>query len=106
MARIPSAVLWFLLAAGAAAAQQSPAGRCIQDALGAWYCASDPRGSAQVDNLGAVVCAPGRCVEVGDEWECSSVSGGGAERTPDGPVCEGGCRAPRSVDCELGGPSP
>jgi hypothetical protein len=98
----------FTLAAGLAlfasgpAPAQVPQGRCAKDALEKWYCAADAKGVAVVDNLGAVVCSPGRCVEVEDEWECSAVSGGGAELTPDGPVCEGGCRSPRAVDCNLG----
>jgi hypothetical protein len=108
MSRIPSltllTLLFTVLFAGATAAQPPPAGRCLQDALERWFCASDPNGSAVVDNLGAVVCAPGRCVEIDDDWECASLSGGGAERTPEGAVCEGGCRAPRAVDCELGSP--
>jgi hypothetical protein len=101
MAGFPSLPLLILLVAGAAAAQPAPAGRCRRDALERWFCASDPNGVAVRDNLGAVVCAPGRCVEVEDEWECASVSGGGAELTPDGVVCDGGCRAPREIDCEL-----
>ena len=88
---------------------QAPApeqGRCTKDALGRWYCAIDPKGVAVVDNLGAVICSPGRCIEVEDEWECSAVSGGNAARTPGGPLCDGGCRSPRAVDCSLGmGPS-
>jgi hypothetical protein len=84
------------------AAAEPPRGRCQQDALENWYCPSDAKGVAVRDNLGVVVCSPGRCVEVEDEWQCSPVSGGGAELTPEGPVCEGGCRAPRAVDCERG----
>ena len=94
-------VLLALLACYSAAAE-SPRSRCARDALGQWSCAKDEQGVAVLDNLGEVACAPGRCVEVGDEWQCSAVSGGGAERTPDGPVCEGGCRTPRAVDCERG----
>jgi hypothetical protein len=90
------------LAALGAAAQTPAGGRCRSDALGQWYCASDEKGVAVVDNLGAVVCAPGRCLEVDDEWQCSAVSGGGAALGPDGPECEGGCRSPRAVDCVLG----
>jgi hypothetical protein len=93
-----------LLAGGlAAVAPAQP--RCAKDALDAWYCAVDARGVAVRDNLGVVLCSPGRCVEVDDEWQCSAVSGGGAAHTPDGPVCEGGCRSPRAVDCERGEPS-
>jgi hypothetical protein len=107
MAAIRALALLLSLAAGAAAAQEPPpAGRCLSDALERWFCASDPNGTAVVDNLGAVVCAPGRCVEVEDDWECASVSGGGAALTPEGAVCDGGCRAPRAVDCVLGSPSP
>ena len=94
-------VVVVLLACGSAAAEP-PRGRCQSDALQQWYCAKDPKGVAVIDNLGAVVCAAGRCVEVEDELQCSAVSGGGAELTPDGPVCEGGCRAPRAIDCERG----
>jgi hypothetical protein len=76
--------------------------RCRKDALESWYCAKDPRGVAVLDNLGKVVCSPGRCVEAEDEWWCSGLSGGGAALSPRGPVCEGGCSAPRAVDCERG----
>jgi hypothetical protein len=98
----------FALVAGSAllasepAPAEEPQGRCAKDALEKWYCASDAKGVAVVDNLGVVVCSPGRCIEVEDEWECSVVSGGGAELTPDGPVCDGGCRSPRAVDCDHG----
>jgi hypothetical protein len=84
------------------AAAESPQERCRQDALENWYCAADPKGVAVLDNLGVVACSPGRCVEVEDKWQCSVVSGGGAELTLDGPVCEGGCRTPRAVDCDRG----
>lgn len=90
-------------APAAAQAQQQP--RCAQDALETWYCAADARGVAVRDNLGTVLCAPGRCVEVEDEWQCAALSGGAAELGPDGPVCEGGCRSPRAVDCERGEPA-
>jgi hypothetical protein len=93
--------LLVLLACGVANAG-TPTLSCQKDALGQWYCAADPKGVAVLDHLGKVMCSPGRCIEVGDEWQCSAVSGGGARRTPDGPVCEGGCRAPRAVDCERG----
>lgn len=87
--------------AGSAFAQQTPPeGRCVRDALETWHCASDPKGSAVLD-VGAPVCAPGRCVRSSDEWKCSSVSGGNAVLTPDGPVCDGGCRSPRAVECKL-----
>lgn len=91
-----------LMACGVAGAETPPQRQCEKDALDQWYCAADPKGVAVLDNLGEVVCSPGRCIEVEDEWQCSAVSGGGAEWTPDGPVCEGGCRAPRAVDCERG----
>jgi hypothetical protein len=74
--------------------------RCLKNALEHWFCAADPRGVAVIDNLGSVVCAAGRCVEADDEWHCASDSGGRAELTPEGPVCEGGCVSPRSADCE------
>jgi hypothetical protein len=90
-----------MLVFGAADAEV-PQRQCQKDALDQWFCAADPRGVALLDNLGKVVCSPGRCIEVGDEWQCSAVSGGGAQQTPDGPVCAGGCRAPRAVDCERG----
>ena len=104
MQRAGRGVIYALLALSASgpAAAASPQGRCRQDALDNWFCAADPKGVAVLDNLGVVVCAPGRCVEVEDEWQCSTVSGGGAELTSDGPICEGGCRAPRAVDCDRG----
>jgi hypothetical protein len=90
-----------LLVSGAAVAE-APQRRCVMDALENWYCAADEKGVAVLDNLGVVQCAPGACVEVEDEWQCSTVSGGGAVLTPDGPICDGGCRAPRAVDCDRG----
>jgi hypothetical protein len=90
-----------LLACGAAAAE-SPQRRCQKDALENWYCATDEKGVAVVDNLGVVLCSPGACIEVEDAWQCSAVSGGRAAFTPNGPICDGGCRAPRSVDCARG----
>jgi hypothetical protein len=89
-----------LLIAFAASAQEGSRARCRQDALEQWYCPSDGKGVAVVDNLGSVVCAAGSCVQVEDEWQCSAQSGGKAELTPDGPVCDGGCRSPRAADCE------
>jgi hypothetical protein len=91
-----------LLAGSAAAEEEAPQGRCVKDALDNWYCASDEKGVAVVDNLGTVVCSPGACVEVEDEWQCSAVSGGRAALTADGAICDGGCRAPRAVECERG----
>lgn len=89
-----------LLAFGVAGAETPQQRRCQKDALDQWYCAADPKGVAVLDPLGQVECSPGRCIEVEDEWQCSAVSGGGVQRTPDGFTCEGGCRAPRAVDCE------
>jgi hypothetical protein len=88
--------------AHAGPAQQPPdaRARCRQDALGRWFCPSDPNGVAVTDNLGAVVCAAGSCVELEDEWHCSATSGGSAELTPEGPVCEGGCHTPRAAECD------
>jgi hypothetical protein len=85
-----------LLASAASGEEQ----RCRTDALRQWYCPTDPRGVAVIDSLGAVVCAPGRCVQFESEWHCSSRSGGSAELTPTGPVCDGECRAPRASNCE------
>ena len=100
--RLLASILALGLGAAAWAADDPPpAGRCLKDSLERWWCAADPKGFAVHDNLGSVVCAPGQCVEVADEWECSSVSGGKAERTPDGAVCEGECRQPRETFCEL-----
>jgi len=84
------------------AAAEPPQRRCQTDALENWYCAKDPKGVAVIDNLGTVVCSPGRCVEADDEWQCSAVSGGAAGLTPEGAACEGGCRTPRAVYCERG----
>ena len=97
-------LLQILLAAcvvcGAASAQDEP-NRCRTDALEKWYCATDPQGTAVVDELGRVVCAPGACAKVDEKgWVCSSVSGGRAAETPKGPVCDGECRAPEATDCE------
>jgi hypothetical protein len=95
-----SAAVLALLAFLPASAAEAPHTPCRADALGQWYCALEPQGSAVVDSLGAVLCAPGRCVEAEGEWQCASVVGGSAEATPSGPVCAGGCRAPRAADCE------
>ena len=98
------ALLQILLAAclacrTASAADESK--RCRTDALEKWYCASDPQGTAVVDELGRVVCAPGACAKVEEQgWLCSSVSGGRAAATPKGPVCDGECRTPEATDCE------
>jgi len=97
--------LSLLLLAAAAVSQAETAepvsSRCRKDALDAWYCAKDPRGVAVVDGLGKVACAAGQCVRVGDEWHCSSLSGGAAVAGPGGLRCDGGCQAPRAVDCDL-----
>jgi hypothetical protein len=94
-------ILWgsalALLLASAAQAQEH---RCRADALGQWYCPTDRLGVAVIDALGVVVCAPGRCVQFEGEWHCSMQPGGAAELTPAGPLCDGGCRAPRASECE------
>ena len=88
------------LVCSTASAQDEPK-RCLTDALDKWYCATDPQGTAVVDELGRVVCAPGACAKVEEQgWVCSSVPGGRAAATPKGPVCDGDCRAPASTDCE------
>lgn len=80
-----------------AIAQELP---CASDALGETWCAKDERGSAVVDTLGRVVCAPGMCVEHDGEWTCSSVSGGSAGLSREGPVCDGRCQRPAMEECE------
>jgi hypothetical protein len=75
--------------------------RCRTDALDKWYCASDPHGTAVVDQLGRVVCAPGGCAKVDERgWLCSTVPGGKASLSPTGPTCDGECRAPEATACE------
>jgi len=88
------------LGLGAApAAAEAP--RCQKDTLGNVQCAKDPNGVALVDALGAVVCAPGRCVQAGAEWHCSIEPGGDARLEDAGrPVCAGECRAPTATECE------
>jgi hypothetical protein len=107
MQRSANAILQILLAACAiGAAAPSPVRvRCQADALQEWYCAAEPQGSAVVDNLGRVLCAPGACVKgdvQGDEkdWLCSSKAGGRATSLPEGPVCDGECRAPEAKQCK------
>ena len=98
----------FALGVGAnagAETEHSSGERCLADALENWYCAADPRGSALVDELGRVVCAPGACVKQDtqdkEEWLCSSTPGGTATAVPGGPpVCDGGCRPPEATDCK------
>lgn len=84
------------IALGAAAQRD----RCQIDALDKWFCAADPLGTAVVDKLGRVVCAPGACTKHEQEWVCSTVSGGKAATAPEGPVCDGECRQPEATDCE------
>ena len=79
---------------------------CLADALEKWYCAADPNGSAVLDSLGRVVCAPGACVkqetqDTKDEWLCSSEPGGAARAVPGGPPeCDGKCRQPEATACK------
>ena len=72
---------------------------CLADALEEWWCAEDAQGTAVIDGLGRVVCAPGACVKQDADWVCSSVAGGAAGLTPEGPVCDGGCRPPSAGEC-------
>jgi len=102
-----AATACFVCAApGARAAQQQSAGaHCASDALEQWYCAAAPRGSAVLDKLGRVVCAPGACVkqevEGQEDWLCSSLPGGRAEAAPpSSPVCDGTCRRPEATECK------
>ncbi len=88
-----------------AAADHSAGVRCQTDALKKWYCAADPRGSAVVDKLGRVVCAPGACVkqetqDQEEDWLCSSTPGGTATAAPAGPVCDGTCQPPEATACK------
>jgi hypothetical protein len=109
MRRSAKAILQILLAAGATCAAAPPLAaprvRCQADALGEWYCAAEPQGTAIVDNLGRVLCAPGACVKgdvKGDEkdWLCASKAGGRATSLPEGPRCDGECRAPEAKQCK------
>jgi hypothetical protein len=92
-------------ASAGAAADHSRGERCQADALENWYCAADPQGSAVIDKLGRVVCAPGACVKQEtqdqEEWLCASMPGGNVAAVPAGPpVCDGGCRAPEATACK------
>jgi hypothetical protein len=94
-----------LASTAGAAADHSAGVRCQADALEHWYCAADPQGSAVVDQLGRVVCAPGACVKQEtqdqEEWLCSSEPGGRATAVPAGPpVCDGECRPPEATACK------
>ena len=103
--RFVQIVLVIAVASGAGGARAA-GDHCQVNALRQWYCAMDPRGTAVVDNLGRVVCAPGGCVkqdarkEHEREWSCSSTSGGSARATPKGPVCDGSCRPPEATQCK------
>jgi hypothetical protein len=79
-----------------------PDGRsCRDNAIGQRFCAPDATGTAVLDGLGRVLCAPGRCVAVDDGWLCSSEPDGAASLDREGtPQCEGRCVAPESTDCE------
>lgn len=87
-----------------AAADHSAGAHCQADALENWYCSADSRGSAVVDELGRVVCAPGACVKQDtrdqDRWLCSWTPGGRAAAAPAGPVCDGECRPPEATACK------
>ncbi|HKA13488.1 MAG TPA: hypothetical protein VKH41_00605 [Myxococcota bacterium] len=102
LVQILLATITAFIAVGARAAGD----HCQADALEKWYCAIDPRGTAVVDNLGRVVCAPGACVKQDArepderEWWCASTPGGSATATPKRPVCEGGCRLPEATQCK------
>ena len=103
-----AACLTFLIGIAAHAAgdvEHSAGARCQTDALEQWYCAADPKGSAVVDPLGRVVCAPGACVKQEtkdgkEEWLCSTTPGGTATAAPEGPRCEGRCRPPEATACK------
>jgi hypothetical protein len=91
------------IAAQAADVEHSGGARCQADALEQWYCAAEPKGSAVIDELGRVVCAPGACVrqrtEGKEEWQCSTTPGGSAAAAPEGPRCDGACRSPVATAC-------
>jgi len=96
-----------LCAASSAGAgvDHSAGARCQADALENWYCAADPQGSAVVDTLGRVVCAPGACVkqetqDQEEDWLCSSTPGGRAAAAPAGPICDGTCQPPEVTACK------
>jgi len=92
-------VLVACVVCGATSVDDQPK-RCRTDALDKWYCAADPLGTAVVDDLGRVVCAPGACTKADEKgWMCSSLPGGNAALTPSGPVCDGQCRAPEATEC-------
>ena len=98
------AILQIVLAAClvcGAAGDPEDAKRCRKDALDKWYCPTDPLGTAVVDELGRVLCAPGECAKVDEQgWMCSTVPGGKSAATPSGPVCDGECRAPETTACK------
>jgi len=100
LAALQIVLVGFLLC-GASTGPDADPRRCRTDALEKWYCAADPRGSAVVDDLGRIVCAPGACTKVEkDGWMCSTLPGGKAIATPTGPVCDGECRAPETTECK------
>jgi hypothetical protein len=74
---------------------------CSEDALGTRYCAPQPTGTAVLDTLGRVLCAPGRCVLVDDAWHCAVAPAGAAYVGRDGePECDGGCEPPEHGYCK------
>lgn len=79
------------------------ASRCQQNALGATFCAEQEDGSAVINGLGEVVCAPGGCVresETSTNWRCSSLPGGSARwEVGVGASCDGGCITPEQTRC-------
>ena len=78
------------------------AGRCVQDAAGAHYCAASPDGTAVKSPLGQIVCARGQCVRTAlGEWRCARAAGGWAEMNTAGrPQCENGCYTPSTTQCQ------
>src|SRR5262245_61585447 len=107
--RIAAPIAVAAIAIGAASiagaeAEYSDGARCRSDALRQWYCVKDPQGSAVVDQLGRIVCAPGECVKQDmpgrSGWLCSTMPGGRALASPAGPVCDGECRAPEATACD------
>lgn len=101
----PGGLLALALALSASAQPvPPPAGtdHCKSNALGEWWCAENELGTAVVDGLGRVVCAPGACIRDDDsEWHCARAPGGDAGWSPEaGASCDGGCESPEGSHCE------
>ena len=78
-------------------------GNCVQDKDGNISCSRYLFGDALLDKDGKVVCGKGQCLPSVkfDDFYCSAVESGGAEKDRMGAVkCYGGCEKASALMCE------